>query len=86
MIETYNAIHAAYYIILPILIVFVPVIVVLFVTKDELMLTFTMHWYCAASVSTPEMNSAMPVYCVRLSIMAGLGGVGVVSLVQSTLC
>ena len=46
--------------------------VVLFVTKDELVLTFAMHWYSTTSVSTTEMNSAMPEYCVRLSIMAGL--------------
>ena len=39
-----------------------------------------MHWYSAASFSIPEMNIVVPIYCVRLSIMAGLGGVGVVSL------
>ena len=53
---------------------------VLSVRKDELELTFAVHWYTASSVSTSDMNSTMLVYCVRVSIIGGLVGMSVVPL------
>ena len=48
--------------------------------RDRLELTFAVHWYSAASVSTSDMNTAMLVYCVRVFIIGGLVGMSVVPL------